>query len=512
MKDIHHASPLVRSLDKLPQDFTRNDILGVIRKRNIRSVHFRYPAADGKLKELKFPVNDLKDMESVLTDGERVDGSSLFKGMVDPGASDMYVVPMYRTAFINPFVPDCLDILCRFLDAKGEPSAFTPDNILARSDQVFKDKTGCELHALGELEFYLIYPGEKDLYPGRSQALYHESAPFVKWNDLTEDILRISAEICGGVKYCHSEVGYIQPSHDDFPEVRGKCMSQYELEFLPAPLPEAAGRLLVAKWLIRNLAARAGVLVSFAPKLNVGDAGSGMHVHLSVKKQGRNVLTDQKGGLTPEAMGVIGGLLKGARSLTAFGNTCAASYLRLVPHQEAPVRVCWSASNRSVLVRVPLGWRGVGNLASRVNPNQSGPSITDGFGQTVEIRSPDGSADVYLLLAGLGAAVRHGLTHTEESHQLAKRLEVQRNIFDDRKALDQLDSLPRSCVESAECLRQDRALYEAEGVFPKQTIEYCRRRLEAEKDADLARKLRKMGPRPRMEATRRLMLASLHCM
>ncbi|MFA5138834.1 MAG: glutamine synthetase family protein [Elusimicrobiota bacterium] len=507
-----HANPLVQALGKLPEDFTRKDLLGLIKKRGIRSVHFRYPGGDGKLKELKLPINDLNDIDAVLADGERVDGSSLFKGMVDPGSSDMYVVPVYRTAYLSPFVPDCLEFVCRFLDNKAEPALLTPDNVLARSDEAFRSKTGMELHALGELEFYLIYPDEQNLYPGRTQGFYHEAAPYARWDGLAEDILRHTSQICGGVKYVHSEVGYISASTADLPEVQGKRMCQVELEFLPAPVQETAARLLVAKWIIRNLAARQGVLVTFAPKLSLGDAGSGLHFHLRVTRKGANVMTEKNGDLSETAHSTIGGLLQAAPSLTAFGNTCAASYLRLVPHQEAPVRVCWSAANRSALVRVPLGWRGVRNLATRVNPKQPADFDGDEFGQTVELRSPDGSADIYLLLAGMAAAVRYGLTHGDESLKAALECKVDRNIFNDPKACARLKPLPRSCWESARALETDRARYAADGVFPAATLDYCVRRLDAEQDKDLASGLAEMGPEQKTETLMRLVRSSLHCM
>lgn len=507
-----HANPLVRELGKAPEDFTRKDILGLIRKRGIRAIHFRYPARDGKLKELKLPVNDLRDAEAVLAEGERVDGSSLFKGMVDAGRSDMYVLPVYRTAFLSPFAPDSLEFVCRFLDGKGEPAVFTPDNVLARADESFARATGCELQALGELEFYVIYPEEKELYPGRPQGAYHEAAPYSRWDAFLEEVLRLSSEICGGVKYAHSEVGYVASAEEALPEFRGMRMCQYELEFLPAPLQETAGRLLTAKWLVRRLAARHGLLVSFAPKLSLGDAGSGLHIHLSVSRKGRNALLDAKGALSEDARAAIGGLLRHAGSLTAFGNTCAASYLRLVPHQEAPTRVCWSAANRSALVRVPLGWRGVDNLASRVNPRQKPDYKGDMFGQTVELRSPDGSADVHLLLAGIACAVREGFTGRKEALALAARGEVTGNVYDDKAALERLDTLPGSCAESARRLERDRKAYAKDGVFPDQTLDFCARRLAEEGDATLARDLAGMTPEQRREALRRVVSSSLHCM
>ena len=506
------ANPLVREIGKDPADFTRQDILAFIRRRGIRTLHFRYPALDGKLKELKLPVNDLRDAEAVLAEGERVDGSSLFKGMVDAGRSDMYVLPLYRSAFLNPFAPDGLEFVCRFLDAHGEPAAQTPDNVLARADETFRKRTGRELHALGELEFYVLHPAERELYPGRPQGAYHEAAPYSRWDALAAEALRLTSEICGGVKYCHAEVGHVEPSEDSLPRLRGMSMSQYELEFLPAPLDATAGRLLVAKWIIRSLAARQGLLVSFAPKLSMGDAGSGLHFHLSLLRGGRNALIDRRGTLTEDARALIGGLLAHAGSLTAFGNTCAASYLRLVPHQEAPVRVCWSSANRSALVRVPLAWRGVNNLASRVNPRQMRDYRGEMFGQTVELRSPDGSADVHLLLAGISCAVREGLTDRRASLERTRAGEVAGNIYADPKVLRRLETLPGSCAESARRLERDRAVYARDDVFPAPVLDYCIRRLQGEDDAALSRKLGRMSKGAKRAALDRIVSDSLHCM
>ena len=120
-------------------------------------------------------------------------------------------------------------------------------------------------------------------------------------------------------------------------------------------------------------------------------------------------------GLTDVAKRVIAGYLMCSRSLTAFGNTVPTSFLRLVPHQEAPTSICWGDRNRSVLVRVPLGWLGVGDRMLRhANPLEPADSVVRiENNQTVELRSPDGSANVYLLLAGMAVAARYGLEHPE---------------------------------------------------------------------------------------------------
>src|SRR5512137_998093 len=118
------ANPLSMLLDKRPADFTRTDLLRVIRERPIERLTFHYTALDGKLKELKLPVANAAEAESILAKGERVDGSSLFRGMVDASLSDLYVVPVYRSAFLNPFDDGSLDFICRYLTKEGDLAPF----------------------------------------------------------------------------------------------------------------------------------------------------------------------------------------------------------------------------------------------------------------------------------------------------------------------------------------------------------------------------------------------------
>ena len=157
-----------------------------------------------------------------------------------------------------------------------------------------------------------------------------------------------------------------------------------------------------------------------------------------------------------------------AESLTAFGNTVPTSFLRLVPHQEAPTSICWGDRNRSVLVRVPLGWQGVGDRMLR-NANPLEPADASAAWentQTVELRSPDGSANVHLLLAGMAVAARHGLEHPD-----ALKVADQLYVKADATKVEGLKQLPASCFESAQCLARDRARYEEGGVFPAGLID-----------------------------------------
>ena len=130
---------------------------------------------------------------------------------------------------------------------------------------------------------------------------------------------------------------------------------QNEIEFLPVNAEDAADQLMIAKWIIRNLAYKHGYNITFAPKITTGKAGSGLHIHMRIMKDGQNQML-KEGVLSETARKAIAGIMELAPSITAFGNTNPTSYFRLVPHQEAPTNICWGDRNRSVLVRVPLGW------------------------------------------------------------------------------------------------------------------------------------------------------------
>jgi len=178
--------------------------------------------------------------------------------------------------------------------------------------------------------------------------------------------------------------------------------------------------------------------------------------------------------------------------LTAFGNTNPTSYFRLVPHQEAPTNICWGDRNRSVLVRVPLGWSGKNNMIKHANPQE--PDIEFDFSnkQTVEFRCPDGSADIHLLLAGLAVAVRHGL-EMENALEVAKNTYVDVNIFNEdyKDKLDQLAKLPASCYESAMQLERQAEIYTKDGVFTQNTIDWMVKYLKSFNDQNLRAELGK---------------------
>jgi glutamine synthetase len=507
--DYALANPITNLVDKAPHDFTRKDMMRVFEEKQIERIGFHYTAIDGKLKELKIPISTPHQLETILAEGERVDGSSLFKGMVDASVSDLYVVPLYRSAFLNPFDPGSLDFICRYITKDGELAPFAPDNILNKAYRLFQERTGLELHALAELEFFLISDKDPSIFHAQKQHGYHAAAPFIKSGTILNEMIRHITQICGNVKYAHSEVGYIECIRSDLPEIRDKSGEQLEIEFQLQPMEEAADNAILGRWLIRNIAYQHGSVVTFAPKIEEGVAGNGLHFHMALVKEGKNVMNDRGGSLAPEARKLIGGLCRYAETLTAFGNTVSAAYLRLVPNQEAPTRICWSDLNRSAMIRVPLGWSNVDHLAKKINPRETGEFRREGSRQTVELRSPDGSAFVHLLLAGMVMAAEWGLTNPA-ALDLAQKLYVTGNIFKNKELLNSLQALPGSCVESSRVLLKQRELYEREGVFPASIIDYMARLLQKENDEGMNQRLVDLPADDRLHETRKIMHKCLH--
>jgi glutamine synthetase len=350
---------------------------------------------------------------------------------------------------------------------------------LKKADRALKEATGFELQAMGELEYYVISPAE-DLFVAVDQRGYHESTPFTKWESFRTEAMQAIAQAGGQIKYGHSEVGNF---------VLGDMMyEQNEIEFMPCPLESAAEQLLIAKWILRSLAYKYGVRVSFAPKITIGKAGSGLHIHTRLMKSGRNVMIE-KGKLSDTARKMIAGFLTIAPSLTAFGNINPTSYFRLVPHQEAPTNICWGDRNRSVLVRVPLGWTGNIDMVRVANPLEASPKNNFTEKQTVEYRGADGSADIYLLLAGLAIGARHGLAEMPDALKYAEKTYVDVNIFKEehKEHVKGLSQLPSSCWESAEALEKQKSIYLNNGIFTEGMINWITSYLKTFNDKTLRR-------------------------
>jgi len=467
---------LVAFLQKPASEFTKADIITYIQKNDIRMINFMYPAADGRLKTLNFVINNAAYLDAILTCGERVDGSSLFP-FIEAGSSDLYVIPRFRTAFVDPFAElPTVSMLCSFFNKDGEPLESSPEYTLHKACKAFKDVTGMEFQAMGELEYYVISEDE-DMFPATDQRGYHESAPYAKFNDFRTECMAYIAQTGGQIKYGHSEVGNFA--------LDGMIYEQNEIEFLPVRAEDAADQLMIAKWVIRNLAFSYGYNITFAPKITVGKAGSGLHIHMRIMKDGQNQML-KEGILSETARKAIAGMMVLAPSITAFGNTNPTSYFRLVPHQEAPTNICWGDRNRSVLVRVPLGWSAKTDMCMLANPLEKPANYDTTQKQTVEMRSPDGSADIYQLIAGLAVACRYGF-EMENALDVAEKTYVNVNIHKQENAdkLKMLEQLPDSCAASAGCLEKQRAFFEKYNVFSPAMIDGIITKLRAYNDSTL---------------------------
>jgi glutamine synthetase len=362
---------------------------------------------------------------------------------------------------------------------------------------------------MGEIEFFLAREPGAAIYPAQKQRGYHASSPFVKSGEILNEMVRCLTQVTGAVKYAHSEVGFIERMESELEELDGKQAEQMEIEMFSTPVDEAADNLVLARWLIRNIAYRHGCVATFAPKIEEGVAGNGFHFHMELMDGGKNIMSGDEGGLNVNARKLIGGLCEYAASLTAFGNTVPAAYLRLVPDQEAPTRICWSDMNRSALIRVPLSWSKVSDLSLKVNPQQKARFQRSGNRQTVELRSPDGSALIHLLLAGVTMAVDWGMANAE-ALDLADKLYVTGDIFRSRKLFNELPSLPGSCVASSRVLLEKRDLYERDGIFQPSVIEYVAAALASEEDEKLNSYLAGLPDESRASETRKVMHRDLH--
>lgn len=467
---------VVQFLEKEPSEIKREDIIRYVVENDIKMVKFMYPAEDNRLKSLNFVINSFDYLESILTYGERVDGSSLFPSFIEAGNSDLYVIPRYSTAFKDPFAEiPTLTMLSSFFDKEGKPLSSSPEYVLRKACEEFEKTTDMEFYAMGELEYYVI-SDDTGLFHASDQKGYHESAPFAKFNDFRTECMYMIAQCGGQIKYGHNEVGNFT--------LDNKIYEQNEIEFLPIPAIQAADNLMIAKWIIRTLASRKGYDVTFAPKITAGKAGSGLHIHFKIMKDGENMMTCD-GKLSDIAKKAIAGILDNADAITAMGNKVPTSYFRLVPHQEAPTSICWGDRNRSVLVRVPLGWSAENDMCSQANPLEK-PTESTPQKQTVELRSADCSADIYQLLASMVVAARKGF-EMEDALKKAEEMYVSVNIHNDenKEKLESLKSLPDSCVASANALKEKRHVFEEKEVFSPRMIDGIIEKLMAFDDLEL---------------------------
>jgi glutamine synthetase len=441
----------------------KEDVLKFISESNVRILNLCHIPEEGRLKTLSFSTADTDRVAETLDYGERVDGSSLFS-FIEPGRSDIYISPKIGRAFVNPFsILPTLNILCDYLDENGKPLDVAPRTVLARAENKLKLSRRITLKALAELEFYIISePQTELLFIGAPDKNYHESSPFARFEDIRNEVLATLAVIGIPTKYGHGEVGRMIGND-------GTVMEQHEIEFAPQNLADVAENVAVAKWVVRNICMRHGVSASFVPKIDLNHAGNGMHIHLCGLRHGRNITAKPDGNLSNEALCMIGGILRFAPSLAAFGNPTPVSYLRFIARKESPMHICWSARNRLALIRIPLWWK----FKRKIDQSES-------CRETFEYRAPDAFANLPLLLAGLALAADWGLENSVLSLKMAEDLHAE-SVREEEK----FKLLPRSCDEAAANLAKDKKIYVQDQVFPQRLLDKIIQRLNDYDDRNL---------------------------
>ena len=375
----------------------------LINEHDVKWVDLRFTDTKGKQQHVTMPARDVND--DFFEDGKMFDGSSIagWKGIE---ASDMILMPDDSTAVLDPFTEEpTLIIVCDII----EPSTMQgyerdPRGIAKRAEEYLKS-TGIADSALfgPEPEFFVFDSVQwKSDMSGAMYNIYSEEAAWVSADEFEKNNIGHRPGVKGGY--------FPVPPVDSLHDLRGAMCSameqmgleievhhhevgtagQCEIGVGANTLTKKADEVQILKYCVHNVAHAYGKTATFMPKPLIGDNGSGMHVHMSLAKDGKNLFAgDEYAGLSEEALFYIGGVIKHARALNAFTNGSTNSYKRLVPGFEAPVMLAYSARNRSASIRIP--W--VSNPKAR----------------RIETRFPDPSANPYLCFAALMMAGLDGI-------------------------------------------------------------------------------------------------------
>ncbi|MDU6542797.1 type I glutamate--ammonia ligase [Clostridium sp.] len=397
--------------------YTKEDILKLVEENGVRFIRLQFTDIFGALKNVAITE---KQLEKALDNQMMFDGSSI-DGFVRIEESDMYLRPNLDTFVIFPWRPQqgkVARLICDIYRPDGTPFEGDPRYALRRAIDDAAE-LGFEMNVGPECEFFLFETDENGQATTITQdkAGYFDLAPTDKGENARRDMTLALEEMEFEIEASHHEV----------------AEGQNEIDFKYGPALETADKIMTFKLVVKAIAQRHGLHASFMPKPIFGINGSGMHVNMSLFKDGKNAFADpsDKNGLSKEAYQFIAGLLKNIKGLSAVTNPLVNSYKRLVPGYEAPVYLAWSCSNRTALIRVP---------ASR------------GAGTRVELRCPDPSANPYLVLAVLLQAGLDGIKNNLEVES-----ETVANIFamSDKEREDAgIDNLPNNLYEAVNFMKE----------------------------------------------------------
>ena len=354
-------------------NYTKADILKIAKEKEVRFVRLQFTDILGSIKNVAISASQL---EKALDNQCMFDGSSI-EGFVRIEESDMKLHPDYNSFALFPWRENnsVARLICDVYKPDGTPFQGSPRQVLKNVLDEAKE-LGYTFNVGPECEFFLFRNDDqgKPTLQTFDDAGYFDMGPVDPGEDVRRDIV-LNLE----------QMGFeIEASHHEC------APGQHEIDFKYGDALTTADRVMTFKLAVKTIAHKHGLHATFMPKPIFGIAGSGMHINISMAKDGKNVFCDEsdKNGLSSTAYSFIAGIMEHIKGMTAITNPLVNSYKRLVPEFEAPVYIAWSAQNRSPLIRVP---------ASR------------GQGTRVELRSADPSANPYLALAVTIAAGLDGV-------------------------------------------------------------------------------------------------------
>ncbi|HIP91845.1 MAG TPA: glutamine synthetase, partial [Thermotoga sp.] len=343
---------------------TAEEVLKKVEEEGIKFIRLQFTDINGNIKNVEIPSEEL---ETAFDKGIMFDGSSI-EGFVRIEESDMYLKPDPDTFAILPWTNGSIKsarLICDVYTPDGKPFEGDPRYRLKIVKEKAK-KLGFSVFAGPELEFFII-PVDNDGEPilkFLDNGSYFDLLPLSKAEELRKDTAVALRKMGILVEASHHEV----------------APSQHEVDFKYSDILKTADNTQTVKLVIKTMAIFHGFHATFMPKPFFGVNGSGMHVHMSLFKDGKNAFYDPNDplGISDILKKFVGGLMKHARAITAITNPTVNSYKRLIPGYEAPVNIAWSVGNRSAMIRVPKA---------------------RGEGTRIEYRSPDPSCNIYLAFA-----------------------------------------------------------------------------------------------------------------
>ena len=407
-------------------NYTKEDIFRMVEEEDVEFIRLQFTDIFGTLKNVAITSSQL---EKALDNKCMFDGSSI-EGFVRIEESDMYLYPDLDTFTIFPWRPQqgkVARIICDVHCADRQPFSGDPRYVLKRA-VADAAQMGYQFDVGPECEFFLFDQNNEGQPTTESneRAGYFDLGPV----DLGENARR-------DMVLTLEDMGFeIEASHHEM------SPAQHEIDFKYDEAMVTADNIMTFKLAVKTIAKRHGLFASFMPKPKFGINGSGMHINMSLSKDGHNIFDDAQGklGLSKEAHYFIGGIMKHMKGVTAVMNPLVNSYKRLVPGYEAPCYIAWSATNRSPLIRIP---------ASR------------GEGTRVELRSPDPAANPYLALAVCLAAGLDGI-----ENKIEPPAEVPENVYelsDEEKESRGIESIPADLHAALKELKKDTFVQEVLG-------------------------------------------------